>query len=74
MGRPFNADLTKPWKLHLPATLAGKVEYKLFDPLLRHPRYGARSRLLVALLEYWLAREEGRPLPEIPHADELRVM
>lgn len=74
MSRRQLPDLTKPWRIHLPATLAGKIEYKLFDPILSKPQYGARSKLLVSLLEYWLAREEGRELPNIPHADELRVL
>jgi hypothetical protein len=73
MARPFNNDLTKAWKLHVPATIAGKVEYKLFDPILGRPHYAARSHLLVALLEYWLAREEGRELPRIPYSEELKV-
>lgn len=67
-----NSDLLKPWKLPLPATLAGKVEYCLFDPIHGKPRYGARNHLIVSLLEYWLAREEGRPLPHIPTTDELK--
>ena len=66
------SDLLKPWKIVLPATLAGKVEYKLFDHIHNKPRYGIRGKLIVSLLEYWLAREEGRELPSIPSIEELR--
>lgn len=73
MPRAQSSDLLKPWKVVLPATLAGKVEYRLFDPIHNKPRYGVRGALLEALLEYWLAREEGRDLPLIPTAEELRA-
>jgi len=56
----------------MPATLAGAIEWKLMDPIHRKPIYGARQRLLTSLLEFWLAREHGQPLPEIPTLDELR--
>lgn len=66
-------DLQKPWKLNLSATVAGKVEYLLTDPITRKPIYGARVRLVEALLENWIAREEGRPdLPPVPTLSELR--
>lgn len=73
MPRPSDSDLLKPWKIILPATLAGKVEYRLFDPIHSKPRYGVRAALIQALLEYWLAREEGRELPLIPSTEELRA-
>lgn len=75
MPRPQAPDLTREWKIHLPATLAGKIEYLLFDRILNKPQYGSRSKLLTALLEYWLALEEGRKdLPHIPSSDELRIL
>ncbi len=75
MGRPFNPDLSKPWKLNMPATLAGKVEYVLLDPVHSKPIYAARNRLVVSLLEWWLARESGtlpEHLPHVPSITELR--
>ena len=75
MGRPFNPDLSAPWKIHLPATLAGKIEYLLLDPIHQKPIYASRNKLLVALLEWWEARERGLPedqLPQIPSLLELR--
>lgn len=75
MGRPFNADLSTPWKINMPATLAGKVEYLLLDPVHGKPIYASRNRLIVSLLEYWLAREQGLPedqRPPIPDVLELR--
>ena len=60
MARPFNPDLSTPWKLNMPATLAGKVEYLLLDPIHSKPIYASRNKLVVSLLEWWLAREQGR--------------
>lgn len=72
MSRPFNPDLSVPWKINLPATTAGKVEYALLDPVHSKPIYGSRNQLLKALLEWWLAREAGQPLPPVPTILELR--
>jgi hypothetical protein len=73
MPRPFNSDLSTPWKLNMPATLAGKVEYLLLDPIHQKPIYASRNKLVVALLEWWLARESGSTfLPHIPSVIELR--
>lgn len=72
MPRPPNDDLTKPWKVNMPATLAGKVEYLLLDPIHQKPMYGARGELIASLLEFWLSREEGRPPTHIPSLMELR--
>ena len=59
MGRPFNPDLTKNWKVSLPATLAGTVEFYLFDPLHKKPMYGSRGKLITALLENWVAEQKA---------------
>jgi hypothetical protein len=75
MARPFNEDLSTPWKINMPATLAGKIEYLLLDPIHQKPIYAARNKLIVALLNYWEARERGLPhdqLPPIPTLLELR--
>lgn len=74
-GRPFNSDLSTPWKINMPATLAGKVEFTLLDPIHQKPIYASRNRLIVALLEWWLARERGLnvdQLPHVPSVSELR--
>lgn len=70
MPRRCNPDLSKDWKVVLPATLAGSIEYELLDPATGKPRYGERSRLICALLTEWLARR-GRilPLDEPPSPD-----
>lgn len=70
MPRHCNPDLSKDWKVVLPATLAGAVEFELLDPATRKPRYGERSRLIAALLHQWLAAR-GRviPIDELPSAD-----
>ena len=58
MGRPLNPDLTKHWKISLPATLAGTVEFYLFDPVHGKPLYGSRARLIQGLLEGWVATQK----------------
>jgi hypothetical protein len=73
MPRPFNPDLSTPWKLNMPATIAGKIEYLLLDPIHQKPIYASRNKLVVSLLEWWLAREAGHPdLPHVPSVIELR--
>ena len=59
MPRKPNPDLIKPWKTNLPATLAGKIEYLLFDPIHGTPIYGSRGYLIERLLNYWLNRVES---------------
>lgn len=56
-GRKPNPDLFKKWKVCLPATLAGAVEFHLLDPVTRKPSYGARSELIATLLRDWLSRQ-----------------
>lgn len=73
MPRPFNPDLSTPWKINLPATVAGKIEYLLLDPVHSKPIYASRNKLIVSLLEWWMARESGRDqLPHVPSIVELR--
>lgn len=73
MSRPLNPDLNKPWKVILPATLAGRVEYMLLDPVHKKPIYAARAKLLASLLEWWIARESGLvDLPRVPSIHDLR--
>lgn len=62
VARPFNPDLTKKWKISLPAPLAGRVELSLWDTINKKPAYGKRGELIEALLNEWLA---GR-VPNIP--------
>jgi hypothetical protein len=70
MPRHCNPDLSKDWKVVLPATLAGSVEFELLDAATGKPRYGERSRLVAYLLQQWLA-SRGRfiPLDEPPSPD-----
>lgn len=68
MSRAPNSDLLVTWKLHVPATLAGQVEFLLHDGIFNKPKYGARARLIESLLDYWTTRERnirnGRPAEE----------
>lgn len=59
MPRPQNPDLTKYWKICLPATLAGTVEFYLFDRLHNKPKYGARGELLSRLLSDWVMEQKN---------------
>lgn len=63
MPRPHNPDISIPWKCHIPAPLAGAVEFLLSDPSNAHRiRYGSRNRLIVKLLEEWHENyKSGRP-------------
>lgn len=75
MPRPLNDDLSVRWKLVVPATLAGMIEYMLTDPVHQKPIYGSRTKLISALLEHWVAQQQGRdPLPEVPTLAQLREM
>ena len=49
----------KSWKIHLPATLAGRIEMHLADPLYNKPVYGARSELIIQLLSEWASKNIG---------------
>lgn len=80
MGRPLNPDLTKYWKICLPATLAGTVELYLFDRLHNKPKYGERGKLITSLLENWVnqqkihaAREAAPNLVETLKAIRLEI-
>lgn len=53
-GRRSNSEPWTPWKLTIPASLAGTVEFLLLDPTLGKPTYGSRNTLVVRLLEAWL--------------------
>lgn len=66
-------DLLKVWKCTFPATLAGRVEIMLWDEINQRPIYGARAILLESLLEWWIAREEGKPLTPVPSIQEIRA-
>lgn len=75
MSKRFDSDLIRKWKITLPATLAGRVEYMLISPISQKPIYSARARLVRALLEDWVARESGASIterPPVPTLEELR--
>jgi hypothetical protein len=63
MARPFNPDLTKYWKICLPATLAGTVELYLFDNIHKKPKYGSRAALITQLLEEWVEKQKAAAAP-----------
>lgn len=70
-------ELVKNWKVPIPATVAGRIELVLTDPITHQPKYGARSKLITALLEHWLDQCAGKPLDEckaLPTLDELRSL
>jgi hypothetical protein len=66
MSRPLNPDLTKHWKISLPATLAGIVEFYLFDPLHGKPIYGSRGKLIATLLEDWVRLQKEAVTSQTP--------
>lgn len=58
MPRPRNLDPNVAWATEIPSSLAAKVELALYDPVRQNIQYGARRKLLVALLSDWLARTQ----------------
>ncbi len=71
MPRACNPDLMKDWKIPLPATLAGSVEFELMDPITKKPRYGERSKLVGYLLAQWLAGRGRKIIVDPPSSDLL---
>jgi len=45
--------------LHIPESLAARVELRLWDPTQSKARYGAWSKLIVRLLQEWDERCEA---------------
>ena len=77
MPRQLNPDLIVKWKLSMPATLAGRIEYLLLDQITKKPIYSARQRLVSALLERWLWDQSDKPTsppPDVPSIEELRAL
>ena len=73
MSRPRNPDLTKYWKVALPATLAGIVEFYLFDSLHGKPIYGSRGKLITTLLEDWVRQQRDAAGASPPIAPEVAI-
>lgn len=73
MARPLNDEPTVDWKILLPAPLAGRIEFMLTDPIHQKPIYGARAKLIRALLENWIAEQSGSPPLPVPTLMELRA-
>jgi hypothetical protein len=72
-GRPLTPHLRAEWKLSLHAAVAAEVDLLLEDPLTRKPKYGARSRLIEALLDNWLSQQRGGSSKPIPNREELTI-
>lgn len=72
MARPRNAHLRTTMKLSMPAPTVAKLDLLFEDPLTGRPKYGARSRLIDALLRRYFAEIEGDVLPDLPTLTELR--
>lgn len=53
LSRPYREGIQVKWKLSLDASIAGRVENILMDPMTGKPRYGARARLVEELLKRW---------------------
>lgn len=59
--KPAPHGLTR-WGVLIPTPLAAEIELRLLNPLLNQPRYGYRSKLVVALLERWVKGEIDIPI------------
>lgn len=71
-GRPRVPYLRVDFKVSLPAALAAEIDLRFVDPLTNRPKYGARAKLIQALLENWLAQQRGESGGHIPSLEELR--
>lgn len=70
MARPKLLEPHTNWKVSVPAPLAARISLEIMDPITRKPKYGAQSKLIVYLLERYLAEREGAPIePPIPIGD-----
>jgi hypothetical protein len=70
-------DLKRPWKIHVKAELAGKLNYITIDPLTAKPKYSARTVIVNRLLEHWFDFIEGKPDSErkpMPTLEEIRSL
>lgn len=54
VGRKANVVPSVQWLLHIPVTLAARVDLLLKDPVRDKVKYGARGELLTQLLEKWV--------------------
>jgi metal-responsive CopG/Arc/MetJ family transcriptional regulator len=71
-GRPRVPYLRVDFKVSLPAALAAEIDLMFSDPITNRPKYGARAKLIQALLEDWLAGQRGESKRHIPSLEELR--
>lgn len=70
-----NTDLKRPWKIHVNATLAGKLNFVTIDPTTSKPKYSARTLIVNRLLQNWFEVLEGKPEQErtpLPTLEEIR--
>lgn len=71
-GRPRVPYLRVDFKVSLPAALAAEIDLMFQDPLTNRPKYGARAKLVTALMQRWLAEQRGEPVVPVPSLEELR--
>lgn len=65
VGRKPNVVPSTQWLLHIPVTLAAKVDLLLKDPVRDKVKYGSRGALLAGLLEQWITGQiKGLVQPE----------
>lgn len=62
MSRRKRQDPTIRWNIVIPTQLAAEIELLLIDPFLMAQRMGAKSELVVQLLQRWLADQRERQL------------
>lgn len=71
-GRPPLPYIRDTWKVSLPAPLTAEIDLMLSNPATHRLKYGARSRLVEALLRRWLAEVRGEPPNTVPGVDDLK--
>lgn len=64
MPRKEKLDPPVEWRAHIPTSLDIEVKKRLWDPVLRKPKYGAASELTTQLLSDWIKTKGVNPLAE----------
>lgn len=70
-------DLKRPWKIHVEAELAGKLNFVSLDPTTSKPKYSARTVIVNRLLRHWFDYLEGKPEGQrtpMPTLEEIRSL
>jgi hypothetical protein len=69
-GRKASLDPPVEWTVNVPSSIAVQIDLLLSDPLTGKPRYGARAKLVTALLQHYLRTARTNPNLTNTHTKE----